>query len=116
MSGFVHVTTSSRHRHANAAEHVDPRLRLALNAWLGLGMLAVALLPAARGSSLWLGWMPLWLVLMPASANWAMHRFRLPRWPQAVAAATRQRRRRSHGQARRLRHVPMMRTGLARAA
>ena len=35
-----------------------------------LGTLAVLLIPAARGSSEWLGWLPLWLVGMPLAAWW----------------------------------------------
>ena len=34
--------------------------------WLVLGGLAMLCLPAARGSSEWLGWLPLWLVIVPA--------------------------------------------------
>lgn len=43
-----------------------------------LGTLAVLLVPAARGSSDWLGWLPLWLVGMPLAAWWSLRRFPLP--------------------------------------
>ena len=43
-----------------------------------LGTLVVLLLPAARGSSQWLGWWPLWLVGMPLSAWWSLRGFPLP--------------------------------------
>ena len=43
-----------------------------------LGTLAVLLIPAARGSSEWLGWLPLWLVGMPLAAWWSLRRFPLP--------------------------------------
>ena len=43
-----------------------------------LGTLAVLLIPAARGSSDWLGWLPLWLVGMPLAAWWSLRRFPLP--------------------------------------
>ena len=43
-----------------------------------LGTLAVLLLPAARGSSAWIGWLPLWLVGMPLAAWWSLRRFPLP--------------------------------------
>ena len=43
-----------------------------------LGALAVLLIPAARGSSEWLGWLPLWLVGMPLAAWWSLRRFPLP--------------------------------------
>ncbi|WP_372017868.1 hypothetical protein [Pseudoxanthomonas sp. 10H] len=56
----------------------DPALEALLRRWLLLGLLAVALVPALRGSSAWLGWWPMWLVAMPAVAWWALHRFRLP--------------------------------------
>jgi hypothetical protein len=44
-----------------------------------LGALAVLLVPAARGSSVWLGWLPLWLLGMPLIAWWSLRRFPLPR-------------------------------------
>jgi len=43
-----------------------------------LGTLAVLLVPAARGSSAWIGWLPLWLVGMPLAAWWSLRRFPLP--------------------------------------
>lgn len=43
-----------------------------------LGTLAVLLVPAARGSSDLLGWLPLWLVGMPLAAWWSLRRFPLP--------------------------------------
>lgn len=44
-----------------------------------VGTLAVLLIPAARGSSEWLGWLPMWLVGMPLAAWWSLRRFPLPR-------------------------------------
>jgi hypothetical protein len=44
-----------------------------------LGALAVLLVPAARGTSAWLGWLPLWLLGMPLAAWWSLRRFPLPR-------------------------------------
>jgi hypothetical protein len=88
-------------RTASHTEH-DPRIERALRTWLLWGTVAVLLLPAARGHTAWLGWMPLWLVAMPASAWWALHRFALPHWPAAAAVREGQRRRRRGGpQARR---------------
>lgn len=55
------------------------RLELLLRRAVVLGALAVLLIPAARGSSEWLGWLPLWLLGMPLVAWWALHRFPLPR-------------------------------------
>lgn len=36
-------------------------------AWLALGCLALSCLPALRGRSEWIGWLPLWLVVVPAA-------------------------------------------------
>ena len=55
-------------------EQLDAFLRHAVI----LGTLAVLLFPAARGSSEWLGWLPLWLVGMPLAAWWSLRRFPLP--------------------------------------
>ena len=55
-------------------EDLDSALRQAVI----LGTLAVLLVPAARGSSDWLGWLPLWLVGMPLAAWWSLHDFPLP--------------------------------------
>ena len=56
-------------------EQLDAVLRHAVI----LGTVAVLLVPAARGSSEWLGWLPLWLVGMPLAAWWSLRRFPLPR-------------------------------------
>ena len=53
-------------------------VRLLRRALLGALALA-ALLPVARGTNVWLGWMPLWLVLMPACALWVAEGLPLPR-------------------------------------
>ena len=55
-------------------EDLDALLRQAVT----LGTLAVLLIPAARGSSEWFGWLPLWLVGMPLAAWWSLRRFPLP--------------------------------------
>ena len=75
-----------------------------------LGTLAVLLIPAARGSNAWFGWLPLWLVGMPVAAWWALHRFRVPTVLRRVRPAAARRR---APQARRLRTRG---TGPARAA
>lgn len=41
------------------------RLRPLLCRWLGTGSLLLLCLPALRGSSPWIGWLPYWLVLAP---------------------------------------------------
>ena len=83
----------------------DPRLDLILRRIVVAGALLVLALPAARGSSAWLGAWPLWLLAMPLSSLWALHGFRLPRWPATRPAAMAARRRRTP-QARRRRQYP----------
>jgi len=75
-----------------------------------LGTLAVLLIPAARGSSEWLGWLPLWLVGMPLAAWWSLRRFPLPE-----VALRLPRRRRVQARRRSARRVPMA-ASLARRA
>ncbi len=60
------------------AEQPDAGLDRALRRAVLAGIALVLLVPLARGSVAWLGWLPLWLVGMPAAAWWALHRFRLP--------------------------------------
>lgn len=64
--------------HKDAAVTADPQLERSLRLVLLTGLVLVLLLPAARGQSDWLGWLPMWLVGMPAVALWSLHRFRLP--------------------------------------
>ncbi len=66
------------------------------------GTLAVLLVPAARGSSEWLGWLPLWLVGMPLAAWWSLRRFPLP-----DVALRLPRRRRVQARRRSARRVPV---------
>jgi len=83
-------------------ESVDFDLERILRSVVITGLALVLLLPAARGQSDWLGWMPLWLVGMPAVAWWSLHRFRLPgRQSASGDAAHHGRRRRAGAQARR---------------
>jgi hypothetical protein len=49
-----------------------------------VGLVLVALLPAARGMAS-IGWLPMWLVAMPALAWWALHGFALPARTGGVA-------------------------------
>ncbi|WP_447595777.1 hypothetical protein [Stenotrophomonas rhizophila] len=75
--------SSSRHSPrsqaaARLASTPDPQvLRWVRQAALA-GLALVLVWPAARGSSEWLGWLPLWLVGMPWLAWWSLYRFRLP--------------------------------------
>ena len=89
------------HRHHQyTAFAVDPRLDQGLRRLVLLGLVTVLLFPAARGFSVWLGWIPLWLFAMPLTGWWALHRFRLPHWPKTHTALV-HRRRRGRAQARR---------------
>ncbi|MGQ4660419.1 hypothetical protein [Lysobacter sp. F6437] len=97
-----------------AAEPIDPRLEDVLRYAIAIGATLLLLVPAARGSSETLGWLPLWLLAMPLSAWWAVHRFRLraATADHRTHAATR---RRSGPQARR-RVRPVPRPALPKAA
>lgn len=79
----------------------DPRVAAVLGHWLGAGVLALLLLPAARGASDWIGSLPFWLVLAPAIALLTHHRHALAAaWRAHLVRATPRRRRRP--QARKL--------------
>ncbi len=90
--------------HADSA-HLEPvrryprltRLDRGLRRWLLLGGLILLVLPAARGSHPWLGWLPYWLVIAPSLSLALLHRARLAAWYRAP----RRPRRRRGGQARR---------------
>lgn len=101
---------SNRTHRKPAPVSPDPQLEQALRMALGLGLVLVALLPVARGSTDWLGWMPMWLVGMPAVALWSLHRFRVPLRRATVETGSQAslRRRRSGAQARR-RAAPVLR-------
>ena len=77
----------------------DPQLERSLRLALATGLALVALLPMARASSEWLGWLPLWLGGMPA-VHCGLARFRLPLRTARAGAQSRPRRRRT-AQARR---------------
>lgn len=63
-------------------------LRIA-KTWLAFGCFAVLCVPALRGRSEWLGWMPLWLIVVPAA------QLLILRW-RALFATTRGMLRRLH--------------------
>ena len=83
-------------------EAIGPGLDDLLRHAVAIGAVLVLLIPAARGFSDTLGWMPLWLLAMPLCAWWALHRFRLPA-NEAGADVQPRLRRRSGEQARRRR-------------
>lgn len=60
-----------------------------LRGWLALGLLALALLPAARGFSQAVGWLPFWLVLAPLSMLAVVEHRRAAAALQALAARRR---------------------------
>ena len=78
-------------------EDLDALLRQAVT----LGALAVLLIPAARGSSEWFGWLPLWLVGMPLAAWWSLRGFPLP---AMAVRMPRRRRAQASRRTRRARH------------
>lgn len=74
----------------NTVENPDPRVLRCVRQLALAGIALVLVWPAMRGSSSWLGWLPLWLVGMPLSAWWALYRFRLPAaWRRRPAARRR---------------------------
>lgn len=78
-------------------ERADPRLLRGVRQLALAGLALVLVWPAARGSSAWLGWLPMWLIGMPLAAWWALLRFPLPHLSRLPKV------RRTGGQARRRR-------------
>ena len=78
-------------------EQLDAVLRHAVI----LGTLAILFIPAARGSTQWLGWLPLWLVGMPLAAWWSLRGFPLP---ALAVRMPRRRRAQASRRTRRARH------------
>lgn len=105
----MNARTARRPVAERRAEPVDPRLLRRVRQLALAGLALVLVWPAARGSSAWLGWMPLWLVGMPLAAWWALLRCPLPRLSWLRLA------RRGGGQARR-RSPAGRRRGLLAAA
>jgi len=66
------------HRPASRSERPDPRVLRPVRQIALAGLALVLIWPAARGSSEWIGWLPLWLVGMPTLAWWSLYRFALP--------------------------------------
>jgi hypothetical protein len=99
MRDFAHSVSPE----ATAARGPDPQLERVLRRVVATGLALVLLFPLARGEIPWLGWAPLWLVGMPLAAWWALHRFRLPQWPDRRAGSGRRHR---HAQARRRAGTP----------
>lgn len=93
----------------------DPRLARTLWQWLALGLMAMLLVPAARGPVYLLGNMPFWLLIAPGLALVILYRHALAAACRAVLVrAPRRRRRSGTGQARR-RHAPLRQPQLRRA-
>ena len=78
-------------------EQLDAVLRHAVI----LGTLAILFIPAARGSTQWLGWLPLWLVGMPLAAWWSLRGFPVP---ALAVRMPRRRRAQASRRTRRARH------------
>lgn len=85
---------------------------------LVLGALLVACVPAARGYSVWIGYLPFWLLLVPGFALLIGHRRRLvAAWRAVLVRPPRRRRTTRGGQARRVGFgVAMRRRSSPRAA
>ncbi|MFN4161002.1 MAG: hypothetical protein ACK4FW_03320 [Stenotrophomonas sp.] len=66
------------HGPSRTASAPDPQVLRWVRQLALAGLALVLVWPAARGSSVWLGWLPLWLVGMPWLAWWSLYRFRLP--------------------------------------
>jgi len=107
------MTTSANRNPAQCSP--DPQLQRGLRLALGIGLTLVILVPMARGSSEWLGWLPMWLVGMPAMALWSLHRFRLPARPASASGVLAPARRRRTGTQARRRMAPALKR-LSRAA
>ena len=82
-------------------EQLDAVLRHAVI----IGTLAILFIPAARGSTQWLGWLPLWLVGMPLAAWWSLRGFPLPQ--MAMARVPRRRRAQALRRGRGRRAMPL---------
>lgn len=63
-----------------------------VRSWLGLGLLALALVPAARGYHAWIGWLPFWLAVAPLSMLAVAEHTRLASAFSALLASGRRRR------------------------
>lgn len=77
-------------RRPQPALHPQPALSRSLWQWLLTGLALMAIFPAARGHSEWLGWLPFWLSIAPAISLALLHRHslaqRLRRQPRTSPA------------------------------
>jgi hypothetical protein len=70
-----------------APEHPDPRLVRTLWQWLALGLVAMLLVPAARGPVHLFGNLPFWLLLAPGTGLLVLYRHALAAaWRRALGA------------------------------
>ena len=74
------------------------QLELFLRQLVLFGAVLVILIPAARSSSVWIGWLPLWLVGMPLVAWCSLHHYQRPRLALALPRRRRVQARRWRGQ------------------
>lgn len=95
---------------------VTRRLGALLRQWLLFGLMAVLLLPAARGQSLWIGWLPYWLVFAPALSLLLLERRQVIASLASVFAARRRRKPRVSGRQARRRPLRMPARRLSLAA
>lgn len=99
MPAFNHAHASHAANHAA----LNPVLARALWQWLVVGVLALLLVPAARGNSAWFGPMSYWLVLAPLASLLVLYRHTLvAAWRGILVPAPRRHQPRHRGsQARR---------------
>lgn len=64
-------------------ERFQQRAAILLAGWISLGVLALLMLPAARGFNEWVGWLPFWLLLAPATSLLILQRSRIAQWLRA---------------------------------
>ena len=82
-------------------ERFRQRAAILLAGWISLGLMALLMIPAARGFNEWVGWLPFWLLLAPFCSLLVLQRSRIARWLQARPARPALPRRRHAAQARR---------------
>ena len=86
-------TRSSAAIQSNAADRRERAALLrAVRSWLGLGLLALAVFPAARGYNTWIGWLPYWLTVAPLAILAIAEHTRLAGAFSALLASGRRRR------------------------
>ena len=87
--------------HQTQADLLLQRTDRLLRSWLAAGAVALLLIPAARGHSQWIGWLPYWLLLAPSLSLAMLHRVRLAALRHRLLRGARRRPQRPRRQASR---------------